>query len=347
MDLYETDHPATDKNGTYGALIYHDEALRLIEAHNPATPFFLYLAFQINHAPLQVPDKYKAYYPCDNKNCTTRQTYQAMTVLADEVLGNVTDALRAKGMWDNTLVVVSSDNGGPTGTDANSANNYPLRGGKYSDFEGGVRVAAFVTGGLVPQERRGIKLGGADSFVHISDWYTTFCGLAGVDAADDGGVDTAGRSLPSVDGLDQWPFLSGEAPSSPRTVIPFTMGQHQPGDGGAIISGEYKLLFGVQSPAFWNGPEYPNGTKPAPISVTCGDIGCLYNIIDDPTEHHDLASDPAHAATLANLTALFHKYSDGSYQTPWDDNAFNCTGDARVTAMLEGGFWTPWTDKHA
>ena len=73
----------------------------------------------------------------------------------------------------------------------------------------------------------------------------------------------------------------------------------------------------------------------------------MYNIIDDPTEHHDLASDPAHAATLANLTALFHKYSDGSYQTPWDDNAFNCTGDARVTAMLEGGFWTPWTDKHA
>ena len=129
VDLYATDRPATDKNGTYGALIYHDEALRLIGAHNPATPFFLYLALQINHAPLQVPDKYLEYYPCDNKNCTTRQTYQAMTVLADEVLGNVTAALKAKGMWENTLMVVSSDNGGPTGTDANSANNFPLRGG--------------------------------------------------------------------------------------------------------------------------------------------------------------------------------------------------------------------------
>ena len=109
VDLYATDRPAVGKNGTYGAQIYHDEALRLIGAHDPATPFYLYFAFQINHAPLQVPPKYLAYYPCDNENCTTRQTYQAMTVMADEVIGNVTAALKARGMWQDTLFVMSSD----------------------------------------------------------------------------------------------------------------------------------------------------------------------------------------------------------------------------------------------
>ena len=140
-----------------------------------------------------------------------------------------------------------------------------------------MRVASFVSGGAVPAARRGLKLGGASAYVHISDWYATFCGLAGVDADDDGGVDTAGTPLPKVDGLDMWPFLTGGAVASPRTTIPFTMGHHQPGCGGSIINGTYKLLLGTQSPAFWNGPEYPNGTRPSPISVDCG-AGCLYDV---------------------------------------------------------------------
>jgi len=73
--------------------------------------------------------------------------------------------------------VVSSDNGGPLG----SANNFPLKGGKFSDWQGGIRVNAFVTGGYLPENMRGQK---TEGYIHIADWYATFCALAGVDPTD-------------------------------------------------------------------------------------------------------------------------------------------------------------------
>jgi len=346
VDLYATDRPAFGRNGTYGAQIYHDEALSIIGRHDPATPLFLYFAFQINHAPLQVPDKYKAVYPCADKNCTKRQNYQAMTAMADEVIGNVTDALRAKGMWPRLLVLMSSDNGGPSGTDADSANNFPLRGGKYSDFEGGVRVAAFVSGGFVPVARRGAA---ADGYIHLCDWYATLSRLAGVDPTDDA-TDSLGHPLPPIDSLDVWPYLAGDTNASPRTEIPLTVGPHQPACGGGLIVGRHKVLFGQQSPAFWNGPEYPNGTKPAPISVSCEARGCLFDILADPTEHDDLAvSHQGEAETeeiLANLTRHFSDLVATAYQTPWAATPMDCN-ETRVQKMVASGFWAPWTDEHA
>ena len=89
--------------------------------------------------------------------------------IADEVLENVTDALKAAGMWNNTLLVYTSDNGGPAGrlASGHSANNWPLRGGKTNFFEGGIRVTAFVGGGFVPKQARGTQL---DGYIHIADW---------------------------------------------------------------------------------------------------------------------------------------------------------------------------------
>jgi len=73
------------------------------------------------------------------------------------------------------------------------ANNYPLRGTKGSDFQGGVRVAAFVSGGLLPTAVRGSIL---QENIHVTDWYATFCSLAGVDPADN----VAG--VPGIDAID-------------------------------------------------------------------------------------------------------------------------------------------------
>jgi hypothetical protein len=65
-------------------------------------------------------------------------------------------ALKARGMWNNTLFLVWSDNGGPIYINGSSgANNFPLRGGKVSNWEGGVRTNAFLSGGLVPDIRQG------------------------------------------------------------------------------------------------------------------------------------------------------------------------------------------------
>ena len=108
VDLYQTNKPAFGLNGTYGAYIYRDEVLRIIKstaAMADPKPLYLYMAFQINHAPLQVPSEYLTYYPCSDKNCSTRQTYQAMTVCLDDVLGNITAAMKAASLWDNTLFI--------------------------------------------------------------------------------------------------------------------------------------------------------------------------------------------------------------------------------------------------
>ena len=86
---------------------------------------------------------------------------------APQVVGNVTTQIRAKGsMWQNTLIVMSSDNGGPIYKGA-GANNHPLKGGKVSDWEGGVRVNAWVSGGFLPAGARGTKVEG---YMHIADW---------------------------------------------------------------------------------------------------------------------------------------------------------------------------------
>ena len=97
-----------------------------------------------------------------------------MVSTVDETAKNVTDALRATGMWETTLFVWSTDNGSPVQV---GGSNAPLRGGKGSNWEGGCRVPAFVAGGLLPAGQRGTQhpLG----IAHIIDWYRTFANLAG------------------------------------------------------------------------------------------------------------------------------------------------------------------------
>jgi arylsulfatase A-like enzyme len=91
---------------------------------------------------------------------------QAMLTCTDSVLGNLTNALKQLQQWDNSLFVWSSDNGGPAYW---AANNHPLRGTKGTDFQGGVRVAAFASGGLLPAAVRGTTLQ-PNQPIHVADW---------------------------------------------------------------------------------------------------------------------------------------------------------------------------------
>ena len=80
--------------------------------------------------------------------------YAAIVTNLDAIVGRIVDALKTKQMYNDTLIVFCSDNGGPIYYPG-SANNYPLLGGKYSDFEGGVRTFAFISGGALPSAVRG------------------------------------------------------------------------------------------------------------------------------------------------------------------------------------------------
>ena len=94
------------------------------------------------------------------------------------------------------------------------ANNYPLRGGKFSNYEGGVRVNAFISGGFIPEARRGSI---EDGFIAGEDWYATFCRIAGVDPID---FLAAEYGLPPIDSIDMYDLLIGEANCvSPREEV--------------------------------------------------------------------------------------------------------------------------------
>jgi arylsulfatase A-like enzyme len=130
-------------------------------------------------------------------------------VLDLEIQANVTAALKLAGMYQHSVMILISDNGGPL----DHSNNFPYRGGKASLWEGGVRVEALVHSPLLPASRRGIKWSG---LAHSSDWYVTlYEGIAGAGA----GAATAGTGPRAPDGLNLWPALLGRNTTSPRTEV--------------------------------------------------------------------------------------------------------------------------------
>lgn len=303
VDLFLDGSPAFGLNGTdYSASLYGNEAVRIVQQHNASKPLFLYFAFQNAHEPYQVPNRYLD----ESVDYMPRAKMQGMVTAVDEALGNLTSALKTKGMWDNTLLVFSSDNGGPSYW---AANNYPLRGTKWTDFEGGVRTAAFVSGGIIPKARRGQR---SDEYLHIVDWYSTFCSLAGADAAD------PQPDLPDVDSLDMKDIIFNGTAKSPRTEIPLS--------SNAFIQGDYKLVlsdwtYKNRPQGYWTFPTWPidNGRVPANESTGCPEDGCLFNIKKDPQERVELSvTEPElYASMLARMDELkkekFEKFDDGPY----------------------------------
>ena len=140
---------------------------------------------------------------------------------------------------------VSSDNGGPADCpNIRAGNNFPLKGSKSTNWEGGIRVNAFVTGGYLDPALRGTV---SEELVEVADWWTTFSLLAGADASD---ASAAAAGLPPPDGLDmRGLLLPGGNRSSPREyiVIGDTIGDASTGNttvGGILRADGWKLLQG-------------------------------------------------------------------------------------------------------
>ncbi len=207
----------------YSTELIAAEACRLIRERDPARPLFLYVPFNGVHAPLQAPEKY--LQPFTNL-AGNRRTLAGMLAAVDAAVGRITDALADAGLRDRTLVVFSSDNGGPN--PGRLSSNRPLRAGKGTVYEGGVRACAFACWpGRIPAGTT------VDEPVHVIDWFPTLLKLAG------GPPD---QPLP-LDGRDIWPVLAHGA-TSPHQAILLARSPTR----AALRMGDWKLVAGPASP---------------------------------------------------------------------------------------------------
>jgi arylsulfatase A-like enzyme len=196
--------------------LWGEEAMAFIERHK-ASPFFLYLAFNAVHAPLQAPADEIAKF---NTGDPDRNTLLAMGKRMDDAIGSVVAKLKHTGVWENTLLFFISDNGGPL---AQTANNTPLRGGKHQDYEGGIRVPFVV---CWPTK---LKPGESQAVVSSLDILPTALAAAGLPMPAD----------KPLDGMNILPLLRGEVAASPRNLF-WCSGSEE--GWWAIRSGDWKLV---------------------------------------------------------------------------------------------------------
>jgi len=194
-----------------------DEAVRAIEA-NRNRPFFLYLAFNAPHTPLQaLRSDYDALPGIANH---TERVYGAMVLALDRAVGRVLDALRAQGLEENTLVFFTSDNGGANYVGLPDLNR-PFRGWKMTFFEGGVHMPFFLRW---PRELpKGVEY--AAPVAHFDIFATSAA--------------AAGAELPSdrvIDGVDLVPFASGRAAGRPHQALFWRSGHYR-----GVRAGDWKL----------------------------------------------------------------------------------------------------------
>ncbi len=286
LDWYRQDE-LCDEEG-YTTHLITKEAVGLIEKQPAEKPLFLYVSYNAVHSPFQVPDSYSEPYQHLSKD---RKTMGGLIASVDESIGLIVEALKAKGLLEETLIIFSSDNGGVYPD--KYTDNSPLRDGKDSIYEGGIRVCAFATWpGKIPS---GIRIGEP---LHVIDWYPTLLKLAGVSAE---------QELP-VDGHDIWPVLTQRAKSPHDEIL--VMGRSP--EIGALRMGDWKLLVNpVSKDKSDERGKNKDSEEPADSPE---DRFELYNLSNDISETKDLAA--THPEKLQQLQSRFKELVENAVPLP-------------------------------
>lgn len=293
----------TQRETGYATRLLADEAVRLLAARDRTRPTFLFASFNAPHLPNEAPASAIAGAPASGGEL--RRVHLAMVAELDHAVGRILDAIAAEGMRDDTLVWFFSDNGGlhpgayPAGLvtamqrasewfgeplpvaalefarsnvlDA-ASDNGPLRAGKTSVYEGGIRVpAALWWPGHTPS-------GVSEAFVTARDVLPTLLQAAQVDAA-----------LPArLDGVGRWSAIVNGEQAGEGAVPDFRV---EGMDGVALLRPPWKLVVpGAPLPFLAGPPE-------------------LYHVADDPAEQEDLAA--AYPARVAALEAVLAAWPQG------------------------------------
>lgn len=255
-----------------------DEAVRVIESATDR-PFFLYVAYNVPHYPLNEPHQWTGLYEGKINN-PSRKLFAASVSHMDDCIGRIMASIERAGKGDQTLLVFTSDNGGQRSWNAPDTqydgryapnpvlgNNLPLRGWKAQLYEGGIRVPAFVCwpGVLNPREQ--------NLAMHIVDWMPTLAHVAGCT-----------KHLPSnLDGHDLYDTLCG----------------------GSVME--------VRPPIYWKTP-HTSAVHVKDWKLILRESGRteLFNLAKDPYEKHNLAEQEP--ARVESLTKILHYRAENDHE---------------------------------
>jgi len=203
----------------YTTDLFTDEALSFM-GRNSKKPWFLYLAYNAVHTPLEIAEKFKSRIPA-NVTDADRRGYLSLLLGLDDSIGRLTDELKAK--HPDTLVFFFSDNGGSGRKPFfayNTGINTPLRGDKGQTLEGGIRVPFFISWpGKLPAGRT------YDHPVSTLDILPTSCTASGA------------KAPAGIEGVDLLPYLKGENSQPPHETLAWRFGPQK-----AIRRGQWKLV---------------------------------------------------------------------------------------------------------
>ncbi len=258
------------------------EASAFVARHRDR-PWFLCLAFNADHPPLQAsPEKLQQFEDIPDSG---RRTYAAMQASMDDAIGEVMARLRLTGQEERTLIFFLSDNGGWPKV----ADNGILRGGKTTMWEGGIRVPILVQWkGHLPAGKT------YDQPVIQLDILPTALAAAGVSV----------RPEWKLDGVNLLPFLNGEDTSAPHDALYWRLGR-----GWAVRQGGWKLV------------SMQGRSQPPRAAVTANNAPprWLFNLTTDPSESTDLASKFPHK--VQELATLWEEWSVTLAPPAWPGKA--------------------------
>lgn len=270
------------------------ESLAFIERPRDQ-PFFLYLAYNAPHTPLQVTGKYYDRFP--EIADPAQRTYAAMVSALDDGIGEILRKLEATGQDKNTLIVFLSDNG-CAGYLRGACSNAPLSGAKALHLEGGIRVPFLMRwpGRIKPAQVDSRPISSLDILPT---------------AAALGGARLSGRAL---DGVDLTPYVTGKDKGVPNPTLFWRAGVNF-----VVRDGRWKLLVVNKAAPNQADPDArASSIVPDGIEATVGPQGqhvMLYDLVKDPGEQQNLAAE--NPRIVARLRAKLASWNRGLVKPEW------------------------------
>jgi len=276
-----------------------DETVKFIRAQPKERPFLAYLSFYAVHGPVQTTrarwrkyrdlaaakppagERFKIDRTLPVRQVQDNPVYAGLVESMDAAVGSVLNALQELGLEENTVVILTSDNGGVSSGDNFATALLPYRGGKGRQWEGGLRVPLYI-------KAPGVTRPGAlcDVPVTGTDFYPTLLDLAGLPL----------RPQQHVDGVSLKPLLQGSAIAERPLFWHYPHYGNQGGEPSSVIlKGGWKLIH-----------YYADGRSE------------LYRPAEDPGEAHDLAAvEPERTAALRQELERFLKSSGARLPVPF------------------------------